>query len=72
MRVVCTKSSGTINDIQYIGICPIDFKNNYGDQVIEELEKQQDSCEQLLELEPDSKCMHFNLLAFTIHYYFIL
>lgn len=64
MRVVCKRSSGTIDDDQYIGKCQIDFKNNYGDQVIEELKKQQDSCEQLLELEPDSKCMHSNLLAF--------
>ncbi|XP_013188883.2 geranylgeranyl transferase type-2 subunit alpha [Amyelois transitella] len=39
----------------YIGKNEIDFQLKYSKPVIEELQKQLDSCRQLLELEPDSK-----------------
>ncbi|XP_077285094.1 rab geranylgeranyltransferase subunit alpha [Arctopsyche grandis] len=48
---------------EYVGYAPISFSNNFGKSVIEELKDQQQSCEQLLELEPDSK---WTLLTFAV------
>lgn len=48
-----------VDENNFIGYANVSFSNNFGKSVINELKEQQKSCEQLLELEPDSKCIFY-------------
>lgn len=58
--VKCQYTAPPKFDDYFVGCGKVCFANNFGPSVIQVLEEQLEMCQQLLEMEPDSKCKFVN------------